>query len=468
MGYINVQNFCDCDYNDSKIETSFKSNQNSDKIFCPFINYNYEKEENNENELKHNKKKSIFDFNDDMNFEYHTTKPNALKDTNRSNIPNKSFFNLNSNREIYDINILNNINNNNSNISNNNNEDENINDKNIISLESQNYKDNQNIINLKNQNVLEKEEKKNSNTNNNLKSKEITSNNSDNSNIKTNIKTNIDKPKQTPKNGLNIQVWSKNHYYIGYYQDDMADGLGKMITGDNKYYGEFKNGQSCGFGIFYNNINEIIYEGYWLNDLQNEYGIEKWNDDSIFFGKYSQGEKNGIGCYLWKDGSVYEGEFCDNKFEGYGIYYYNNNKIYLGEWKNNKKNGYGELISGDKIYVGNYLNDHKNGFGISYWKNKDKLYIGFWKNNKKNGFGKFFNGNKMKFGIWGEENGNKKTECFNSDEEAFNYLENNNLCDYRKLFEYDKEEIINYLDKYYEEDFISPCIIFESLRIKKF
>ena len=77
---------------------------------------------------------------------------------------------------------------------------------------------------------------------------------------------------------------------------------------------------------------------------------------------------------------------------------------------------------------------------------------------------KFFNGNKMKFGIWGEENENKKTEWFNNDEEAFNYLENNNLIDYRKYFEYDKEEIINYLDKYYEEDFISPCIISELLR----
>ena len=458
MGNLNVQNFCDCDYNDSKVEASFKSNQSIDKIFCPFINYNYEIGENNENKLKAKKKKSIFNFNDcEMNFEYHTTKPNILKDINKTNIPNKSFFNLNSNREIYDINIINDINNNNSNDKNN--EEDNINDKNIISLESQNYKDNQNIINLKNQNVLEKEEKKNSNTNNNLKSKEITSNNSDNSNIKTNIKTNIDKPKQTPKNGLNIQVWSKNHYYIGYYQDDMADGLGKMITGDNKYYGEFKNGQSCGFGIFYNNINEIIYEGYWLNDLQNEYGIEKWNDDSIFFGKYSQGEKNGIGCYLWKDGSVYEGEFCDNKFEGYGIYYYNNNKIYLGEWKNNKKNGYGELISGDKIYVGNYLNDHKNGFGISYWKNEDKLYVGFWKNNKKNGFGKFFHESKKRFGIWDYENQKLKIEWFKNDEEAFNYLENNNLRNYKNLFENNKEEIIINLNKYYNKDFIIPCSI---------
>ena len=455
MGNLNVQNFCDCDYNDSKIEASFKSNQNADNIFCPFINYDYEKRDNNKNEIKNKKKKSIFDFNDcEMNFEYHTTKPNVLKDTNKPYIPNKSFFNLNSNREIYDINILNDINNNNSN---NNNEEDNTNNNKIITLESDNYKDNKNCLNLRNQNELEKEEK--INTNKNLKSKEMTSNNSDNSNIKTNIKTNIDKAKKKKKNGFHIQIWSKNHYYIGYYEDDMADGLGKMITGNNKYYGEFKNGQSNGFGIFYNNINEIIYEGYWLNDLQNEYGLEKWNDDSIFFGNYSQGEKNGIGCYLWKDGSIYEGEFCNNKFEGYGIYYYNNNKIYLGEWKNNKKNGYGELIAGDRLYVGNYLNDHKNGFGISYWKNEDKLYVGFWKNNKKNGFGKFFHENKVRFGIWDYENEKLKIEWFKNDEEAFNYLENNNLGKYKTFFENDKDEIIINLNKYYKENFSIPCSI---------
>ena len=148
-------------------------------------------------------------------------------------------------------------------------------------------------------------------------------------------------------------------------------------------------------------------------------------------------------------------------FEGYGIYYYNNNKIYLGEWKNNKKNGYGEFIFGDKLYVGYFLMDQKDGFGISYWKNNDKLYIGFWKNNKRNGFGKIVFGNKIKYGVWDNE---KKIEGFNNDEEAFNYLENNNLIDYRKYFEFDKEEIINYLDKYYEENFISPCIISELLR----
>jgi hypothetical protein len=141
------------------------------------------------------------------------------------------------------------------------------------------------------------EEEGNLYSNKNLNEDEIMSNNSDNSNAKTNtnmekanenvekINTNIDITNKTPKNGLDMQVWSKNCYYIGYYKDGKSDGLGKLITGNSKYFGEFKDDKANGFGIFHNNSNETIYEGYWLNDSQNDYVIEKWADDSIFYGE---------------------------------------------------------------------------------------------------------------------------------------------------------------------------------------
>ena len=471
MGNLDLDNFCNCENNDSKNEASFKTNQTGDKMLCPFVNtiiyqnFNIETAQKTKNtpklknkELNFSKNKPKFDPNEcEMNFEYHTTKQNILKDANKPKIPNKSIFNLNpdTNNDKTSFNDNNNINFNNN--INNNNEQNEENKKKIITLEDDNYIENNNINIEKNQNTIEKEKV---NQNNNYKINEISSNNSANSNIKTNI----DKPKQTPKNGLDFQIWSKNVYYIGYYNDGVAEGIGKLITGNSKYYGEFKDDQANGYGIYHNNSNEIIYEGMWTNDAQNEYGIEKWSDDSIFFGKYSNGEKNGVGTYLWKDGSIYEGEFCNNMFEGFGIYYYSKNKIYLGEWKNNKKNGYGELIFGDKLYVGYFSNDQKEGFGISFLKNSDRVYIGFWRNSKKKGFGKIFNGNKMKYGIWGDENENKKTEWFNSEEGAFNYLENNNLDDFKKYFEYDKEEITSYMDKYYEDDFIVPCTISKFLK----
>ena len=128
--------------------------------------------------------------------------------------------------------------------------------------------------------------------------------------------------------------------------------------------------------------------------------------------------------------------------------------IYMGEWKNNKKNGYGEFIIGDKLYIGYFTMDEKDGFGMNYSQKDDKLYIGFWKNNKRNGFGKIVFGNKIKYGVWDNE---KKIEGFNNDEEAFNYLENNNLESYRKIFEYSKEELIKYFDNFFNNEIFSPC-----------
>ncbi len=100
---------------------------------------------------------------------------------------------------------------------------------------------------------------------------------------------------------------------------------------------------------------------------------------------------------------------------------------------------------------------------MSYWKNKDKLFIGFWKNNKINGFGKIFQENKVRFGLWTDEKDNKKIDWFNSDEEAYNYLENNNLENYKKLFEFSKDEIIRYYSNFYEDNFITPCVLSEEL-----
>lgn len=37
MGNLNGENICNCENNDSNIETSFKNNPSSDKYLCPFI-----------------------------------------------------------------------------------------------------------------------------------------------------------------------------------------------------------------------------------------------------------------------------------------------------------------------------------------------------------------------------------------------------------------------------------------------
>ena len=172
MGNLEGENFCNCDNNDSKFETSFKTNQNSDKLLCPFINtiiyqnYNIESGKKNKNnnlkkkkELNLTKNKSFFDVNNcEMNFEYHTDKPNLSQDPNasKSKLQNKGIFNLNPNNNIEnDKNSFNNFeinnnynfnennNNNNYNYNNNTNNNEN-NYNNDNGNDNINYNDNDN------------------------------------------------------------------------------------------------------------------------------------------------------------------------------------------------------------------------------------------------------------------------------------------------------------------------------------
>ena len=242
------------------------------------------------------------------------------------------------------------------------------------------------------------------------------------------------------KEGLGITIWNNNSKFIGIYKNNKAEGYGVFIDGIDKYKGEFKNDSANGFGI-YQHGDEITYIGSWIDDLEENYGIEKWNDGSVYEGEYSQGKKHGIGTYIWADGSRYEGNWIENIQEGYGIMYYNKEKIYIGEWKNNIKEGFGELILENKKYIGFFSKDKEDGFGICYWNKINKAYVGFWKNGKQLGFGKFMTRDKRKYGMWSNDN---QVNWFKNEEEALEYLEYQGLKSYKTIFLFSLDDIRNY------------------------
>ena len=241
----------------------------------------------------------------------------------------------------------------------------------------------------------------------------------------------------------NILINNKNYKKI--YQDQKEHGTIKFMIGDNSYYiGEFYQEYFSGFGLLIND-KMIFYEGYWENNVQNGYGIEKWGNDLIYKGEFHNGKKNGIGTFVWPDGSRYEGEWVNNFFDGFGIYYYNNNKIFLGEWRMNLKCGFGILLTKDQIYIGNYDNDKKNGFGIYYWRKREHGFAGFWKDGKQHGFGKYITNKKSKYGIWNYENNkNIRIEVFKSREDAFKFMRRNFLDSYKYFFLFNLKKLKDY------------------------
>ena len=190
------------------------------------------------------------------------------------------------------------------------------------------------------------------------------------------------------KNGKGKEYDEKgNIKYIGEYSND------KMILKGN----EFKNG----FAHQYNNNNQLVFEGEFLNGIRNGKGKEYNNSGHIIFeGEYLKGLRNGKGKEYYYNGKVkYDGEYYyGNKWNGFG-YDMNNNMVY--ELKKGKGNIKEYNNSGYLIYEGEYLNGLRNGkgkennydYGYDYG-----IYEGEYLNGKRNGKGKEYDYNcKLKF-----------------------------------------------------------------------
>ena len=176
---------------------------------------------------------------------------------------------------------------------------------------------------------------------------------------------------------------------------DCKNGKGTYLYGENKYVGEFKNGNKNGKGTYYY-ANGNKYEGDFRFDKFNGKGKLTYSNSNIYEGEFKDGKKVGKGTFYLKHNEKYIGEFRYNKFNGPGTYYYINGDKYRGSFKDGKKNGKGTYYyaMGNK-YTGEFRNDIRNGMGTFYFINGNK-YHGIFDNGKRNGQGTFYysNGNK--------------------------------------------------------------------------
>jgi hypothetical protein len=91
--------------------------------------------------------------------------------------------------------------------------------------------------------------------------------------------------------------------------DGPAIGPGLLDWGDERFYGEMKDGRKFGKGLL----------------------IDEWGGHAR--GTWKNGLIDGQVVYVWDDGSHYEGPFAGGYPNGHGIFT-DKGKIYEGEWKN--------------------------------------------------------------------------------------------------------------------------------------
>ena len=234
-----------------------------------------------------------------------------------------------------------------------------------------------------NKNLLQnsiKNKKENNNSNSNI-------NSSKNSEITTNA-NNL----TTEKHALNSQ---NENIYIGKLANGKRNGPGKLIfPDDSQYEGNFKDNEFDGYGVY--KCKSYIYKGNYINGKKHGKGkLEDFIKNLVYEGEFSDDKKNGFGIEKYNDGSIYKGDFKNDVKEGKGnlVLHSNKNKgndiIYTGEFKNNQICGIGEMkISSKKDYYGEWVNYEMNGFGMAHDNNL--RHYGYFSHGIKEGYGASF------------------------------------------------------------------------------
>ena len=210
---------------------------------------------------------------------------------------------------------------------------------------------------------------------------------------------------QGQKDGIGkmIIINNKNEkiFYYGLWEEDSLNtGVIYYINGE-EYNGEMKNYLREGKGKFISE-NEI-YEGNWIKDKKEGFGILKYKNGIKYEGNFKDNNFNGKGKIYFPNDIYYSGEFVNGLFHGQGFLKGNNNHIYNGNFKNGYYHGFGEFKWIDdmsmEIYKGNYVNGKKDGNGELKLKNDD-IFKGNWESGNPHGEGIYETKNRKYYGNW--------------------------------------------------------------------
>ena len=144
--------------------------------------------------------------------------------------------------------------------------------------------------------------------------------------------------------------------YRGSFKDDLFDGIGMLLC------------------IYTEKDTEIIYIGNWKQDLFNGKGV-KFHDDDRYEGDFLQGEPCGK-CKVYRENKI----FYDGYIRGFYMYSlwgeYHDYIVVDGKYE-------------DRMYIGQYIDGKRTGFG-EWFINNELKYSGNWNSGMMHGIGKYY------------------------------------------------------------------------------
>ncbi|GAB5582681.1 radial spoke head 10 homolog B isoform X2 [Prionailurus iriomotensis] len=231
--------------------------------------------------------------------------------------------------------------------------------------------------------------------------------------------------------GEGFAVFQGGCTYHGMFSEGLMHGQGTYVWADGlKYEGEFVKNMPMKHGV-YTWPDGSTYEGEVLHGVRHGFGLivdqfrlgvvaasrqrpldgctkEQASVGSIYYnqegtswyeGDWVYNVKNGWGIRCYKSGNIYEGQWEDNVRHGEGrMRWLTTNEEYTGQWEKGVQNGFGthswflKRIPNSQYplrneYIGEFVNGYRHGHGKFYYAS-GAVYEGQWVSNKKHGMGR--------------------------------------------------------------------------------
>uniref|UniRef100_A0AB33J3Y7 Glycosyl hydrolase family 25 n=1 Tax=Prevotella sp. GTC17259 TaxID=3236795 RepID=A0AB33J3Y7_9BACT len=166
--------------------------------------------------------------------------------------------------------------------------------------------------------------------------------------------------------------------YIGGIVNGAYSGYGLLLHHDSVVYkGEWAADKRQGHGEFTDSMGRR-YIAMWENDTL----VEGSRQDSagVYTGRFNRlGQASGHGVYQGKDGSYYEGHWLNDRQDGFGVGMTAHHSLRAGEWRNGIFKGERVTYTSERIY-GIDISKHqhiigKKRYGID-WRNLRITHLG--------------------------------------------------------------------------------------------
>jgi hypothetical protein len=132
---------------------------------------------------------------------------------------------------------------------------------------------------------------------------------------------------------------------------------------------------------------EGVYEGEWVDDLQQGFGELRGSAGSRYVGQWHAGLRQGNGSWSSADGESYDGQWSNDKPHGTGIYRAADGTVYLGAWQDGLRSGSGrEVRMSGVVYEGEWRYGKREGSGREDRPDGSR-YEGEWEAGRRHGAG---------------------------------------------------------------------------------